>query len=234
MSPKQARIVSPLSLIIKTSESLKNFKKVISSQNHLSVKIPTKKQLTDNLNFSSTVRAPLEIINEYHREHSIETFPEIIVYGIPPSHYSVRNDLQIINNLKNSAQYFVPNINHSSNLISKKKKELSNSINNVSESFNSQKKGAMTNLKLKLQTSCEVIKEKSNVHLNTSSSNFLYKNGNSNLIDSHEIENLRKDTSFLPKNKYKKTPGLVTKINEINIFSLFSEKRILHGNDGII
>ena len=211
-----------------------NSKKKSSIKNNSSIKSPNKKQLNDNVNFNSSARAPLEIINEYHGDNSIEIFPEIR----QDQSYQEQELFQKINlkrmyNLDKSTNNPDKKMYNSSYSNSKNLKTFTNSASLQHKSKFSKK--VITNLKYINHNTNETNDDKSYFLLNNTSINYIYKNGNSNFIDSQELENFKKSTNVkLLKKKIKNNFSEVErKIKETNLFSLFSEKRLLQSNESI-
>ena len=175
----------------------------------------------------------MEIINEYHREYSVEALfemtPPKTTSSLPPKS---GNKLNIIDSLKLT---ILPTINHQSSgdhasiLEGNLNRKLKNSPLN-----SDQKRKNLLSIsggKTLRQVSQESGEKSQN---NINSSGFLKKNGNSNLLASDESETLRNIiTNRNISIEIKKEKTLADRIKNINIFSLFPKERLLNSGIGM-
>jgi hypothetical protein len=216
----------------KNSKDLKKIgliQKVTTSNN------PAKQNYNENtikIPQINVVRAPLEIINEYHREHSAEAITDNKATKSNDSfNHDEGNNLNIVDNFELPNQE-IPNPDTESNYPHIFEKP--SSKNSPLEGKN--KNASMPNTGLAIPRRSSRDREDPS-NLNSNSSCFLKKNGNSNLIGSEEFEGLNKMISNRieksEKKKAKEKP-LPERIKEIHIFSIFPEKRLANSGDGII
>jgi hypothetical protein len=186
------------------------------------------------LNYNTINRAPLEIINEYHREYSVEALFELtppkITYSIPPN---IESNLNILDHLKPSVQ---PTFNKQSSgdHTSLIEVNLNRKIKHSPMNSDQRRKTLLScsGGKTIRQTSQES-REKSQNYSN--SSGFLKKNGNSNLLASDESETIRNIiTHKNDSTERKKDKTLADQIKHINIFSLFPKERLLNFDQGTL
>ncbi len=186
------------------------------------------------INCNTTNKAPLEIINEYHREYSVEALFELtppkIINSFPQK---IENNLNILDNYKPSLQ---PTFNKQSSgdHASLIEVNLNRKIKHSPLNSDQRRKTLLScsGGKTVRQTSQES-REKSQNHSN--SSGFLKKNGNSNLLASDESVTIRNIiTHKNDSTERKKEKSLANRIKHINIFSLFPKERLLKFDQGII